>query len=96
LKIHDSTSTRGNDNTRCTYAFDAQRRLASIQRDPAGTDQDIGFTYNQAGQIRARSVCNPGLRLADVELVEKKYISATGRPVPVRLTQYDRISSDDR
>jgi RHS repeat-associated protein len=93
-----SAATYGNGNTRSTYTFDAQQRLASIQHDLAGADQDIGygFTYNQAGQIRTRSVSNPAFGLADAEIVEKKYASAAGAAGANALNQYDRVSPDDR
>ncbi|MBX5893037.1 RHS repeat protein [Pseudomonas aeruginosa] len=93
-----SAATYGNGNTRSTYAFDAQQRLASIQHDLAGADQDIGYgyTYNQAGQIRTRTVSNPAFGMADAEIVEKKYASAAGAAGANALNQYDRVSPDDR
>jgi RHS repeat-associated protein len=48
--------TRGNGAV-TSFTFDAASRLATLQQNPAGTNQDTTFTlsYNPAGQVTSRS-----------------------------------------
>jgi RHS repeat-associated protein len=89
-----TTITRGNASTTTTYGYDAKYRLSSLAHNLAGTAQDVtfGFTYNDAGEIRTRSVANSAYEITSPGNVVRTYRPSAGTATGGNgLNQYGRI-----
>lgn len=86
--------TRGNGSTTTSYGYDGKYRLSSLAHNLAGTAQDVtfGFTYNDAGEIRTRSVSNSAYEITSPGNVVRTYRPAAGTATGGNgLNQYGRI-----
>lgn len=89
--------TRGNGSTTTTFGYDAKYRLSSLAHNLAGTAHDVtfGFTYNDAGEIRTRTVSNPAYEITSPGNVVRNYRPSAGTATGGNgLNQYGHIDSN--
>ncbi|MFA5952536.1 MAG: RHS repeat-associated core domain-containing protein [Hyphomicrobium sp.] len=83
------------NGTQTGYAYDAQQRLSGLSHDFAGSAQDVGygFSYNEAGEIRTRSVGNAAYETLSPGSIQRTYRPAAGSSASGGngLNQYGRI-----
>ncbi|MFA5952933.1 MAG: RHS repeat-associated core domain-containing protein, partial [Hyphomicrobium sp.] len=83
------------NGTQTGYAYDAQQRLSGLSHDFAGSAQDVGygFSYNEAGEIRSRSVGNAAYETLSPGSIQRTYRPAAGSSATGGngLNQYGRI-----
>jgi RHS repeat-associated protein len=69
------TSVSRGNGTLTQYGYDAQSRLSSLGHDLAGTGGDLtlGFTFNEAGQLKSRSRSNDAYAWNRASAVNRPY-----------------------